>query len=295
LQNSTPLDSLWSFDPLDGDSAAFVQWLRDAGVTALTGNQVGDNPFAPRLNPLDKVVEAIEKPLKTALAAGSVGAATPQSWDESLALCQTMADFQDFIINFKGLSLCMTASQAVLGVGQIEKPRVMILAEAPDAAEDQSGLAFSGVAHRMIREAVLYAHGTLDDVYMTYVSKWRPPGQRALLPQEQQLAQSLLAVELELVQPHHIILLGDAALRMITRVAESVVKTQDAQILTGQEAHKGSFYSIYNIENKCKRSNKIEKITALTLQKPENMLKDQVTKKRVWQSILTFCRAHTVS
>lgn len=272
-----------------------MQWLCDAGVTALTGNQAGENPFAPQCDPLDKVVEAMEKPLKTALTTGAHAPRTPQSWDEDLAQCHSMADFHNFLMNFKGLSLCLTATQAVLGVGQIEKPRIMILAEAPDASEDQSGVAFSGVAHRMIRDAVRYACGSDTDIYVSYVSKWRPPGQRALLPQEQQLAQSVLAVELELVQPHHMILLGEMALRIMTRVAESAVKIHEGEILTEAPARPGRFYSIYNIENKYKRSNKTEKITALTLQKAENMLKDQVTKKRVWQSILTFCRAHTLS
>jgi uracil-DNA glycosylase family 4 len=292
LQNVTPLDSLWSFDPLSGDSAAILQWLQDAGVTAVTGNQFGENVFSPQQDRLDQIVEAIEKPLKSSVAAVP---ATPQSWDEDLAQCADMESLQAYMRDFKGLSLCMTATQAVLGTGQTQQPVVMVIGEAPDATEDQNGLAFSGAAHHMIRTAMQYAQGSLDQVYMTYVSKWRPPGQRALLPQEQQLAQSILAREIAFVQPRHIILLGELSLRIMTRVADSVVKTQETQTLTHLDGRKGSFYTIYDVDIKNKNDKNTTKIPALALQKPESMLKDVSTKKRVWQSILTFCQTHTVS
>lgn len=161
-----------------------------------------------------------------------------------------------------------------------------MIAEAPDATEDQTGQAFSGLGHTLLRQALTHTSIPSDQVYLTYLSKWRPPGQRSLTVQELELMQGLLAAEMALVQPQHVIILGDVMVRVMDRLADSLMVTgpSDSQAKTSRAA--GGVFKLYNIDFKHKN----EKSVALALQKAEIMVKDSLVKKRVWQSLLAFNR-----
>ncbi|HEY1096793.1 MAG TPA: uracil-DNA glycosylase family protein [Alphaproteobacteria bacterium] len=293
MQNPLPPPGFSSFSPLNGDSFAILQWLREAGITALATDRFGDNPLA--VAPIAATGTPAEakgtvKPLRPA----GLQTAENQATSAALAQCADLAALQEFLISYKGLSLSLTATQAVIGKGQAHQPHYMVIAEAPDAQEDQNGQAFSGQAHQMIEKAMFHAHGTLDDVYFTYLSKWRPPGQRSLLPAEQELAQTILAREIALVQPTHLIILSESVLRGVGPGVDSLEKLDEAEKLTFGVTGKDIFYNIYNIDFKYKNSKDLVKNRALALQKPEMMLRDVSIKKRVWQSLLLFCRTLAV-
>ena len=175
--------------------------------------------------------------------------------------------FHSYVASWKGLGLCNTATHAVTGEG-VTAPQIMIVSEAPDDSEDRSGKAFSGPAHLLIRQALAAAGFDMDHVYMTYLSKWRPPGQRALGKHEMAALSALLQEEIRLVRPKALLALGESTARAIG--GDSLPATG----LSGK---------IFNIKNQWDSKN----MPFLASQKAETLLKTPSMKKAFWFSLLS--------
>ncbi len=274
-----------------------LEWLHAAGVTELTL----DSPAMPLAKALTRQAEPIPVAPQAVTTAQSTlpPAMAPKDTARAadLAAVTSLTDLQNWMTRFNDLSLCKTATQPVLG-RWLEKgsnpssPSLMVVAEAPDAVEDQNGEAFSGPAHDLLRQALRFLPVASDQIYLTYLSKWRPPGQRSLLPPELALAQALLQTEITLLAPRHFILLGDGVTRAIGQIAESMALLPASGDSTaapvpvksaGRSAASDKKYDLVFKGNNSKNR-------AISLQKPETMLKESLTKKRVWQSLLSFCQ-----
>lgn len=126
--------------------------------------------------------------------------------DKSSAYNQLLKDIKEHTC-----SLQATRIQAVPGVGNIDSP-VVFIGEAPGRHEDEQGRPFVGAAGKLLEEALQAMGWSRDDVYITNVVKCRPPENRDPTPEEVAEHHSLLARELELIQPKVIVLLGRHAL-----------------------------------------------------------------------------------
>lgn len=272
-----------------------LEWLRDAGVSHV----IGDQPFGTfqafvntAQNPLTSLAEPAAAPVRQTAAAVS------SNWTEILSGFSTLEQLQSWTSTFRELSLCRTATQAVLGAGQVTQPILMVVAEAPDATEDQSGKTYSGAALNLLQQALSHLPIPAGQIYMTYLSKWRPPGQRSLSVPELDLAQAMLLREIQLVQPRNIIALGDPVFKALSRLADSVTAFEAGGDSPDSASHSVKTplrsvvsHKIYNIVFKHENVN----LRFLSLQKPEIMLKDVLTKKRIWQGLLSFCRSLATS
>jgi uracil-DNA glycosylase family 4 len=290
-----------SFFPLS-DVQNILSWLQDAGVTEWV-DDIPNKPLAKYetqapAKPLTKQAFSAPLAVSAPVGAGTSPSVAPGQWGSVIADLSDRQALNDWISGFRELSLCRTATQAVLGrflAGDgAAKPALMVIAEAPDAHEDQSGQGFSGPAHDLLRQALTYTPMPAERIYMTYLSKWRPPGQRSLSLPELELAQILLQREIALVGPAHVITLGEVVPRAMAKITEhwtaqtpsSDSITDTPRVPAGGRA-RGSVEKIYAFGFKGLNSEK----RALSLQKAETMLKDALTKKRVWQNLLSFCQA----
>lgn len=105
-------------------------------------------------------------------------------------------------------SLKRTASHTVLGSGSTQ-PQLMCVLETPDSESDKAGLTITGAQGALLTK-MMAAIG-LDiqkDVYVTYLSPWRTPGNRPLTETEKNLFLPFLTREIQLIQPAHILLFG---------------------------------------------------------------------------------------
>lgn len=267
-------------------------WLRDAGVSHL----IADEPLRP-LQTASKQSLSRLAPQPSAAAAPRTPAASvaATNWAETLNTLTSLEDFRNWASAFRDLSLCRTATQAVLGIGQAITPRIMVIAEAPDATEDQTGKPYSGAALGLLHQALNHLPVPSDQIYLTYLSKWRPPGQRSLSVPELDVALAMLQREITLVEPRHVIALGDPVFKAVSRLATSATPLA-AEGDSGQGAslnprRSAPGYKLYDIVFAGK--NDVSRL--LSLQKPELMLKDDLTKKRIWQGLLSFCRSFPTS
>lgn len=108
--------------------------------------------------------------------------------------------------------LCQTRQQVVFGTGKYYKPQVMIVGEAPGADEDEKGEPFVGKAGEKLNELLASAGLNRDDVYITNAVLCRPPGNRNPNSDELDACHWRLKLQIEIIKPKLIVLLGKIAL-----------------------------------------------------------------------------------
>src|SRR3989344_650400 len=107
--------------------------------------------------------------------------------------------------------LKQTAKQAVPGDGNPDA-EIVFIGEAPGRSEDEQGRPFVGAAGKFLAEMLKEINLKREDVYITNIVKYRPPGNRDPLPEEKAACREWLSEELNLISPKLIIFLGRHAM-----------------------------------------------------------------------------------
>lgn len=108
-------------------------------------------------------------------------------------------------------ALKATATQAVAGTGNANAD-IMFIGEAPGKNEDLKGEPFVGAAGKFL-ETMLGSVGMVrEDIYITNVVKYRPPGNRDPAPDEIEDCAEWLREQIALIDPDVIVTLGRHAL-----------------------------------------------------------------------------------
>jgi len=110
--------------------------------------------------------------------------------------------------------LRLKRNKLVFGEGNIDC-KIMLLAEAPGAAEDFKGRPLIGPAGTLLRAALEENSIALNDVYLANIIKCRPPLNRT--PEEEEILTciKLLKKQIEIISPSIIVLLGRTAVKGI--------------------------------------------------------------------------------
>ena len=126
---------------------------------------------------------------------------------------------------FSFSSLKKMAAHTLLGHGPT-KPKLMCILEIPDAGADKSGQIFVGAQGEQLKKMMAAIHLDIEnDVYVSFLSPWRTPGNRPLTTAERALFLPFLMREIELVQPQKILLFG-AGVSNSLLATESVAKAR---------------------------------------------------------------------
>jgi DNA polymerase len=131
--------------------------------------------------------------------------------------------------------LSETRNNTVFGVGD-EKPRWLIVGEAPGAQEDRQGEPFVGEAGQLL-EAMLRSVGVSRQkgVFILNVLKCRPPGNRDPEPDEVASCSAYLHRQVTLLQPALIFSLGRFATQALLATDKSIgsLRQQVHQLAVG--------------------------------------------------------------
>ena len=111
-----------------------------------------------------------------------------------------------------GMELCAGCTQLVPGDGP-DDAAVVLVGEAPGAAEDLEGRPFVGRSGKLLFEALAEGGLLREAVYVTNVVKARPPGNRDPKADEVAHHRPWLERELELVAPRLVVPVGRHALK----------------------------------------------------------------------------------
>lgn len=102
--------------------------------------------------------------------------------------------------------------------------RLMIIGEAPGREEDLEGRPFVGRAGQLLDKMLAAIALKEEDVHITNVVYWRPPGNRTPTPQESQVCRPFLERQMELVEPEVVLLLGGAAAKQVLDTTDGIMR-----------------------------------------------------------------------
>lgn len=103
--------------------------------------------------------------------------------------------------------LASSAKNLVMGAGS-ENANVMFIGEAPGKQEDEQGQPFVGAAGKFLNQMLESIGLEREDVYITNIVKYRPPGNRDPLDDEKEAFWPYLAKQIEIIRPKVIVTLG---------------------------------------------------------------------------------------
>lgn len=108
-------------------------------------------------------------------------------------------------------TLKKTATQAVPGEGNPDAD-IMFVGEAPGKNEDREGVPFIGTAGKFLVEMLATVGLKREDIYITNIVKYRPPGNRDPFPKEVLACEEWLHEQIKIIQPKVIVTLGRHAM-----------------------------------------------------------------------------------
>ena len=136
---------------------------------------------------------------------------------------KTLDELAAGLAAFDGCSLKATAKNLCFYRG-LQKARLMLVGEAPGRDEDMEGKPFVGRAGQLLDRMLAAIQLSDQDVHITNIVYWRPPGNRTPTPQEAQVCRPFLERQVELVAPDIVVLLGGAAAKHMLEVAEGIMR-----------------------------------------------------------------------
>ena len=130
--------------------------------------------------------------------------------NEHIAKRRRLEEIAKKIRRFKGLAIAKSARNAVPGEGN-PNAKIVFVGQAPGREEDRTGRPFQGMAGRFLDRMLGMAGLRRNDVFITSVVKWFPPGNRRPTKKEIGAGLPFLIAQLEVIRPELIVLLGDVA------------------------------------------------------------------------------------
>jgi len=204
------------------DDLAALRLQIEWGADEALDNEPRDH-FRPTLKPtLGPTLQAPFAPTLSAPAAPTRAVMPVAARSQAVATAAaTLAELHTALDGFDGCALRATATTTVRPDGN-PTARLVLIAEAPGADDDRTGIAFAGLAgqtlDRMLRSIALGR----DSMLLTHLVPWRPPGGRAPTEAEIQVCLPFLLRLLHLVRPDQLILLGSAPVRALTGNSDSI-------------------------------------------------------------------------
>lgn len=144
---------------------------------------------------------------------------------EQVSGVESLEALRGLLERFEGCGLKATAKNLCFFRGA-ERAQIMIVGEAPGRDEDLAGLPFVGRAGQLLDKMLGAAGFGIENVHITNIVYWRPPGNRTPSPQEAQVCRPFLERQVELVKPQLIVLLGAAAARAVLETNDGIMKVR---------------------------------------------------------------------
>ncbi|MDR3285593.1 MAG: uracil-DNA glycosylase [Holosporales bacterium] len=136
-----------------------------------------------------------------------------------------LKELKDAIFAFEKCDLKKYAINTVFADGNPDS-QVMFIGEAPGFEEDKQGLPFVGQSGRLLNKMLATIGLLRQEVYITNVVYWRPPGNRTPEPYEIDQCRPFFAKHIELIAPKILVLLGMTAMKAVLQVNTGLSKAR---------------------------------------------------------------------
>lgn len=243
-----------------------LDWWARHGVEPLPDAAVQPSASAP---PAPNPSAAQAQPTASAAAARAAGFRQPNREEDGVSLAQSAGDLEALraaLETFEGCNLKNTARNLVFSRGN-PKARLMIMGEAPGREEDEAGLPFVGEAGQLLDKMLAAIGLGEDDVYITTIVPWRPPGNRKPTEGEVDACLPFAQRHITLKNPDILVFAGGLS-------AQSLLKSK-----TGIMSLRGRWQE-YTLEGKT--------IAALPMIHPSFLLRRPQEKAKAWQDLLAL-------
>ena len=215
-------------DP-ENDLAALA-WLVQAGADEAIEESAVDRlapkvqapPKAPPIEPEQAVRPRPAARPAPPIPTGS-GEAALASARQMAAGAANLDELRAALEAYEGCALKATATNLVFADGN-PAAKVMILGEGPGAEEDRRGLPFVGPSGRLLDEMLAAIGLDRDQVYISNLLFWRPPGNRTPTQGEMSVCLPFVERHIELADPAYLLLLGGSAVKSLLGRSEGILK-----------------------------------------------------------------------
>lgn len=129
---------------------------------------------------------------------------------------------------------------------------IIVIGEAPGAAEEKTGKPFQGESGQILRKTL--TDNDLDSVYITNVVKCRPPGNRTPTPAEIKACRYYLDQEIEKIHPEYVVTLGGTATKTLFRGKAKINEVHGEIITSDKVSYTGmpTFHPAYTLRDPSK-------------------------------------------
>lgn len=103
--------------------------------------------------------------------------------------------------------------------------QIILIGEAPGEDEDLSGRPFVGRAGQLLDKILESVGMVRDDIFITNIVKYRPPGNRNPTLKEIAVSEPLLLEQIKLIRPQVIATLGNVPTQYFLNTKEGITKT----------------------------------------------------------------------
>ena len=140
-----------------------------------------------------------------------------------LTSIQTLDELKAAVQAFEGCALKNTASNLVFADGN-PAADIMLIGEAPGRDEDRMGLPFVGAAGQLLDRMLKSVGMDRQNVYITNILPWRPPGNRTPSAEETQMLWPFLRRHIQLKAPKIIFALGGSSAKLLLNSQTGILK-----------------------------------------------------------------------
>ncbi|HLW27205.1 MAG TPA: uracil-DNA glycosylase [Kiloniellales bacterium] len=276
----------------DRDAAALeaLRWLIEAGAdeavaeaavdryaVAAAPPSVAKTPASPPRIATSELSPRPPDPSPPVWAPVAAPPAPPQELlEDARRLAAAAADLNalhDSIRAFDGCSLKQSATNTVIYRGNPES-KIMLIGEAPGREEDLQGRPFVGAAGQLLDRLLTWAGFDPEDVFITNLLFWRPPGNRT--PETREIALCLPFIErhIVLMQPEYLLLIGNVSTQALLGQKGGITRLRGRWFPYSQEGLGAP-------------------VPAMAMLHPAFLLRQPAQKRLAWRDILAFREAVT--
>jgi DNA polymerase len=184
------------------------------------------------------------------------------------AQAQSLAELRALVEQYEGCPLKKAAKTTVVADGAHDA-EVMIVGEAPGAEEDARGLPFVGRAGQLLdRMLATIGLSRQENVYITNLIYWRPPGNRDPSPIEMQMCAPFLLRQIELKKPKLLLTAGKFATHAMLNKEDGIMKLRGRKLSYVQDG--------------------LPAIPTIPMLHPAYLLRNPADKSKAWDDLRTI-------
>ena len=202
--------------------AGCTDMLADTPVNHFIASEAAPSPSQATEPPQTKSSRAM--PSKTTPLAAPEAPAVNIDTSDLAAKAGTLDDLREAMENFDGCALKKTAKNLAFCDG-VAGAKIMLIGEAPGQDEDRQGKPFVGRSGQLL-DNMLAAIGIrrTENLYISNVVPWRPPGNRAPSADEIALCKPFIARHIALTKPDILLLVGNISNKTLLDTQTGITK-----------------------------------------------------------------------